>query len=252
MCLTSLPQQATGALIANLLGDDVAPEIAARVEAAAEGNPLFIEETVRMLLDEGLIVRHGSRWEPERDLAAVVLPPSIEALLAARLDRLEPAELQLLQRASVIGRIFGWGAVRELSPESERATVVDALQGLLQKEVVFSDAQLLSGEDAYRFGHILVRDAAYRGLPKETRADLHERFATFLADTTGDRVGEYEEIIGYHLEQAFGFRMELGPLNEVAVDFAPAAAHGSTRRASGRSIAATCLPHSTSSSGRPH
>ncbi len=216
--LASLPQQATGALIANLLGDDVAPEIAARVEAAAEGNPLFIEETVRMLVDEGLIARHGSRWEPERDLAEAVLPPSIEALLAARLDRLEPAELQVLQRASVIGRIFGWGAVRELSPESERATVGDALQGLLRKEVVFSDAQLLSGEDAYRFGHILVRDAAYRGLPKETRADLHDRFATFLADSTGDRVGEYEEIIGYHLEQAFGFRMELGPLNEVAVD----------------------------------
>ena len=216
--LESLPQQATGTLIANLLGDDVAPEIVVRVEEAAEGNPLFIEETVRMLLDEGLIVRHGSRWEPARDLADVVLPPSIEALLAARLDRLEPAELQVLQRASVIGRIFGWGAVRELSPVSERATLADALQGLLRKEVVFSDAQLLSGEDAYRFGHILVRDAAYRGLPKETRADLHERFATFLADSTGDRVGEYEEIIGYHLEQAFGFRMELGPLNEVAVD----------------------------------
>ena len=80
------------------------------------------------------------------------------------------------------------------------------------------DAQLLSGEDAYRFGHILIRDAAYRGLPKETRADLHERFATFLAASTGDRVAEYEEIIGYHLEQAFRFRMELGPLNDVAAD----------------------------------
>ena len=216
--LESLPQQACSSLIANLLGDDVAPEIAARVEEAAEGNPLFIEETVRMLVDEGLIVRHGSRWEPERDLADVVLPPSIEALLAARLDRLESAELQVLQRAAVIGRIFGWGAVRALSPEVERAGLADALQGLLKKEVVFSDAQLLSGEDAYRFGHILVRDAAYRGLPKETRAELHERFATFLADTTGERVAEYEEIIGYHLEQAFGFRMELGPLNDLAAD----------------------------------
>jgi class 3 adenylate cyclase/tetratricopeptide (TPR) repeat protein len=216
--LESLPEQACGALIANLLGDDVAPEIAARVEEVAEGNPLFIEETVRMLVDEGLIVRHGSRWEPERDLAAVVLPPSIEALLAARLDRLAPGELAVLQRASVIGRIFGWGAVRELSPEPERATIGDALEGLLRKEVVFTDAQLLSGEDAYRFGHILVRDAAYRGLPKETRAELHERFATFLAAATGDRVAEYEEIIGYHLEQAFGFRMELGPLNDVSAD----------------------------------
>ena len=216
--LESLPQQATGALIANLLGDDVAPEIAIRVEEVAEGNPLFIEETVRMLLDEGLIARHGSRWEPVRDLEQVVLPPSIEALLAARLDRLAPAELQVLQRAAVIGRIFGWGAVRALSPEPEQGSIADALQGLLKKEVVFSDAQLLSGEDAYRFGHILVRDAAYRGLPKETRANLHERFATFLAETTGERVAEYEEIIGYHLEQAFGFRMELGPLTDVAAD----------------------------------
>ena len=216
--LESLPDHACQALIANLLGDDVADEIAAKVEQVAEGNPLFIEETVRMLLDEALIVRHGSRWEPTRDLADVVLPPSIDALLAARLDRLAPGELAVLQRASVIGRIFGWAAVREISPEQERGALADALESLLRKEVVFTDAQLLSGEDAYRFGHILVRDAAYRGLPKETRADLHEQFATFLADSTGERVAEYEEIIGYHLEQAFGFRMELGPLNEIAVD----------------------------------
>ncbi len=78
------------------------------------------------------------------------------------------------------------------------------------------DAQLLSGEDAYRFGHILVRDAAYAGLPKETRAELHERSPTFLEDSTGDRAAEYEEIIGYHLEQAFGFRTELGPVNDGA------------------------------------
>ena len=88
--LDSLPQTAAGALISNLLGDDVAPEIAARVAEAAEGNPLFIEETARMLLDEGLIALHGTRWEPVGDLAQVVLPPSIEAVLAARLDRLAP------------------------------------------------------------------------------------------------------------------------------------------------------------------
>ena len=212
--LDSLPQLATGALISNLLGDDVAPEIVARVAEVAEGNPLFIEETARMLLDEGLIVRTGTRWEPVRDLADVVLPPSIEALLAARLDRLAPGELAVLQRASVIGRIFGWGAVRALSPEAGWDGDNAALQGLLRKEVVFADAQSLGGEDAYRFGHILVRDAAYRGLPKEKRSELHERFATFLEDSTGDRAAEYEEIIGYHLEQAFAFRIELGPIND--------------------------------------
>ena len=125
-----------------------------------------------------------------------------------------PGELQVLQRASVIGRIFGWGAVRALTPEAERDTVAEALEGLLRKEVVFTDAQLLSGEDAYRFGHILVRDAAYRGLPKETRSGLHEQFASFLEESTGDRAAEYEEIIGYHLEQAFMFRTQLGPVTD--------------------------------------
>ena len=107
-------------LIENLLGDDVAPEIERRIVEVAEGNPLFIEETVRMLLDEGLIAREGERWSSTRDLADVVLPPSIEALLAARLDRLEPAELVVLQRAAVIGRIFSWAAVQAISPEEER------------------------------------------------------------------------------------------------------------------------------------
>ena len=134
-------------------------------------------------------------------------------------------------------------------PSRHATTLADALQGLLRKEVVFTDAQLLSGEDAYRFGHILVRDAAYRGVPKETRAELHERFATFLADSTGDRVAEYEEIIGYHLEQAFGFRMELGPAQRRRRGPAnPRPQRGSTRPASGRSIAATCRRRSTSSS----
>jgi class 3 adenylate cyclase/tetratricopeptide (TPR) repeat protein len=217
--LDSLPQTACGALISNLLGgDDVAAEITARVAEAAEGNPFFIEETARMLLDEGLIALHGNRWEPLADLEKVVLPPSIEALLAARLDRLEPAELVVLQRAAVIGRIFGWGAVRALTPEAELATLADALEGLLRKEVVFTDAQLLSGEDAYRFGHILVRDAAYRGLPKETRSGLHEQFASFLESATGDRSAEYEEIIGYHLEQSFTFRTQLGPIDDAAAE----------------------------------
>ena len=239
--LDSLPQTAAGALISNLLGDDVAPEIAARVAEAAEGNPLFIEETARMLLDEGLIALHGSRWEPVGDLAQVV---------AAALDRgrargaARPARAgraPVLQRASVIGRIFGWGAVRALTPEAERGTVADALEGLLRKEVVFTDAQLLSGEDAYRFGHILVRDAAYRGLPKETRSELHEQFASFLEESTGDRAAEYEEIIGYHLEQAFMFRTQLGPVNDVAAVLehrAPRPAR--RRRASVRFSAATC------------
>lgn len=215
--LESLPQQVCGTLISNLLGDDVAPEIVARVAEVAEGNPLFIEETARMLLDEGLIVLAGTRWEATGNLAEVVLPPSIDALLAARLDRLEPGELAVLQRAAVIGRIFSWSAVRAISPDEDQG-IAGALEALMRKEVLFRDAVALGGAEAYRFGHILVRDAAYKGLPKETRAGLHERLASFLETSTGDRAGEYEEIIGYHLEQAFRFRVELGPINELIAE----------------------------------
>jgi tetratricopeptide (TPR) repeat protein len=144
-----------------------------------------------------------------------VLPPSIEALLAARLDRLEPGELAVLQRAAVIGRIFSWAALRAISPPDDAGVAV-ALEGLMRKEVVFPDALALGGADAYRFGHILVRDAAYKGLPKATRVELHEGAASFLEASTGERVAEYEELIGYHLEQAFRFLAELGPLGEDA------------------------------------
>ena len=133
-----------------------------------------------MLLDEGLIAREGERWKPARDLADVVLPPSIEAVLAARLDRLgaggagrgsarggDRPHLQLGRSACDFTR----GRSRRQSPAHSRPSFA--------KEVVFRDAQALSGAEAYRFGHILVRDAAYKGLPKEKRAELHERAATF-------------------------------------------------------------------------
>jgi tetratricopeptide (TPR) repeat protein len=116
----------------------------------------------------------------------------------------------------VIGRIFSWAAVWAISPEEEQDNVAGALETLMRKEFLFPDAVSLGGSDAYRFGHILVRDAAYKALPKETRSELHERAATFLETSTGERAAEYEEIIGYHLEQAFGFRVELGPINDQA------------------------------------
>lgn len=209
VALDALPEQACDTLVANFLGGEVAPAVSARIAAVAEGNPLYVEETARMLRDEGLIARAGGRWNAQRDLAQVELPPSIEALLAARLDRLEPDELAVLQRGSVIGRIFSWAAVRALSPQGEDG-VAAALEGLLRKELVFRDAVALGGAEAYRFGHILVRDAAYKGLPKQTRAELHERSATFLEESTGERAAEYEELIGFHLEQAFTFLVELG------------------------------------------
>ena len=98
-------------LVANLLGEDVARDLGAKVVAAAEGNPLFVEEMLRMLIDDGLLTKRNDRWEADVELGGAVIPPSIEALLSARLDRLAPRERAIVQRAAVIGRVFGWEAV---------------------------------------------------------------------------------------------------------------------------------------------
>ena len=211
IALEPLGEEACSLLIANLLGEDVSADIGERIVAAAEGNPLFVEELLRMLIDDGQLRREDDRWSIV-DGSDVSIPPSIEALLAARLDRLDARERAVLQRAAVVGRIFGWDAVSRLSPDSDRPHVGACLQTLVRKELVRPDSDSMGREDAFRFNHILVRDAAYRGIPKETRSTLHEAFASFLEERTGERAAEYEEIIGYHFEQAYEQRLGLGPL----------------------------------------
>jgi tetratricopeptide (TPR) repeat protein len=141
-------------------------------------------------------------------------PKTILALITARLDRLEQQERSVLQRASVIGRVFYWGAVTDLSPQPSRTGVGARLQSLLRKELIQPEPSPFAGDDAFRFNHILIRDAAYESMPKRTRADLHERFASWLEHVVGDRLPEYEEIVGYHLEQSFRYLSELGPIGD--------------------------------------
>ena len=130
----------------------------------------------------------------------------------------------MIQRASVVGKIFWWGAVTELSPEDDRPRVGSHLQTLLRKELVHPDRSGFAGEDAFRFSHILVRDAAYGSMPKRSRADLHQRFAGWLERKAGDRIAEFEEIVGYHLEHAYRYEAELGPVDDEARAVAEAAA----------------------------
>jgi class 3 adenylate cyclase/tetratricopeptide (TPR) repeat protein len=190
------------------------PEIGARVSEAAGGNPLFAEEVVRMLKDDGELVETDGRWTMRPDVELRV-PPSISALLAARLDRLEPAERTVLQCASVIGKEFWWGAVGELAPSVLRGQVAPQLHSLVRKRLIEpGGSSALAGEDAFRFSHILFRDAAYASLPKSARADLHERFAAWRSSRVGGRMTEIEEILGYHYEQAYEARAELGPVDE--------------------------------------
>jgi class 3 adenylate cyclase/tetratricopeptide (TPR) repeat protein len=215
LALEPLGLEESEQLIENLLGQTRLPtEVRRRIVESSEGNPLFVEEMLRMLIDDGLLRRDDGHWIPTNDLSRVSAPRTIQALIAARLDRLQDEERAVAQRASVVGRVFYWGAVVHLSPEKTRATIGGHLQTLLRKELILPEPSPFVGEDAFRFSHILIRDAAYQSMPKRVRTEMHERFASWLERMTGARVTEYEEILGYHLEQAHRYRAELGPLDE--------------------------------------
>jgi class 3 adenylate cyclase/tetratricopeptide (TPR) repeat protein len=204
-------------LITTLLGGaELEPAARMRIAEVAEGNPLFLEQTVRMLVEEGMLKRSNRRWIVAGDLSAIAIPPTIHAVLTARLDRLDPTERAVVERASVVGRVFWWDAAAELSPVEERDAVGHALQALTRKGLIRPDRSQLRQEDAFRFSHILVRDAAYHGIPKAARAELHERLADWLGVRTREFAGEYEEIVGYHLEQAYRAKLELGVPREQA------------------------------------
>jgi class 3 adenylate cyclase len=199
-------------------GVPLEPELRERVSAAAGGNPLFVAEMLAMLVERGAT---GN---------GVPMPPTIQALLTARLDQLEPREHTFLARASVVGEEFSLDAARALGDDGDLVSVVDAL---VRKELITTSP----GGDSMRFSHLLLRDAAYAAVPKAVRADLHERYARFLEQTSGDRVSELEAIIGYHLEQAYRHRLELGPEDEGARTIAGHAAsrlHAAGAHASAR------------------
>jgi tetratricopeptide (TPR) repeat protein len=198
-------------LLGNLLGQaELADEARTRILEAADGNPLFVEEMLEMLIDDGLLVRRNGSWVATGDLQDVAVPRSIHVLLAARLDRLSREERAVIERAAVEGKLFHRGAVAELAPEPVRPEVTGHLLSLVRKELVRPDQADFADEDAFRFRHLLVRDTAYEALPKAERAELHQRFADWLERKAGDRLGQYEEILGYHLEQANRYRTELG------------------------------------------
>ena len=179
-----------------LLSDAVPPGLRERIARAAGGNPLFVTEMIAMTAGAG---------------GEVVVPATLKALLAARLDQLESAERGVLERGSVEGEVFHRGPVQALvSAESQ---VTSQLSSLVRKELIRTDKGLFRGEDAFRFCHLLIRDAAYDALPKATRAELHERFADWL-DHHGAELVERDEITGYHLEQAHRYRVELGEADD--------------------------------------
>jgi class 3 adenylate cyclase/tetratricopeptide (TPR) repeat protein len=247
--LEPLSDEECGDLIGNLLGRAALPEEARdRILAAAEGTPLFVEEMLSMLIDDGLVARVDDRWVATGALSDLRVPPTIQALLAARLDQLTGDERAAIQRAAVCGKQFHVGAVSALL-DADGGEVRPTLMSLVRRDLIRPDRSSLAGQDAFRFRHQLIRDAAYEAAPKALRAELHERFADWLEGVGETRVEEFEEILAYHLEQAHRLLSELGPLDSAGHELSlRAAAHyaASGRRASDRSddrAAATLFRH---------
>ena len=225
IALKPLGERHSDQLITALLGvGESAAQLRLRIVTAARGNPLFVQELVRMLVDDGLLLRENGDWRVHGDVSRIAVPPTIGALLGARLDRLANDERDVLQRGAVIGEEFWPAAVIELSQTLDDAHVRSNLDVLITKELVRRGGTQFAGEEALRFGHVLIRDVAYDGLLKQTRSELHEQFARWLQDRAGKRVAEYDEIVGYHLERAFRLRLELGPVDEHARQISRSAA----------------------------
>ena len=189
--LEPLDRGETERLARELLGDR-ADERVRDIVARTEGNPLFVEEYVRMLADQG---------------SGAVVPPTLHGVIAARLDALRPSVKRLLQEASVVGREF-WldaltnepGIANGDADEAER-------RGLIGRAATRGP----TGTHTYSFRHGLIRDVAYSSLSKAERTQVHDRYSRWLERAAGDRASEYAEIVAYHAERAFHYAHELDP-----------------------------------------
>ncbi|HXY83843.1 MAG TPA: BTAD domain-containing putative transcriptional regulator [Gaiellaceae bacterium] len=186
--LESLPQEQVAALVEQLAEGPVAPDLHERILERAGGNPLFAEQLLALASDA-----------PE--LPVDRAPQSLEALIGTRLDRLDARELDVLRRASMLGRRFTRAELGDLGPVAHAH-----LSSLERRRLVHR-----LGEERFRFHHVLVRDVAYRGIPKRERATLHEQVAVGL-----DRRDGPDELVGYHYEQAYAYRIELAPIDDEA------------------------------------
>jgi class 3 adenylate cyclase/tetratricopeptide (TPR) repeat protein len=211
LALGPLPDPECAQLLDNLLGGvTVDADVQRRVLATAEGNPLFLEQLAALVRDDG---------------TGIAIPPSIQALVAARLDRLGQDERSAIERGAIEGKVFHRSAVQHLTPDGARSQVPSHLLTLVRKDFIGPDEALFSGDDAFRFRNTVVRDAAYDAMPKQARADLHERFVEWLESTVGERASEYDEIVAHHLEQAYRYLAELGPVDDHGRSLAERAAN---------------------------
>src|SRR6516225_5857775 len=233
--LTPLGESAAAVLLDALsAGHRIAPATRARLIETASGNPLYLEQLAVSLSEQ-----QGRDTRP-------ALPPTIQALLAARLQRLGPGASSVLIRAAIVGKDFGEQEIRELLPAEARAPLSRNLQTLVAKGLVQRGPPGRRPDEEYSFRHILIQEAAYRAIPKSLRAELHFRYADWLEVIVADPFPQRSEILGYHLEQSVRYRNELRPTDPQSAGLSlRAAAHletaGNAAHDRGDDIAAASL-----------
>ena len=202
--LEPLSSEDASRLVALLLDvDDLPSQVRERILSRAEGNPFFLEEIVRGLIDQHLIVHDQGRWRAAAGIADVEIPDTVQGMLAARMDLLAAPEKRALQSASVVGRVFWAGPIIELLG-GEGSDLFEALEVLRTREMVLERlGSAIAGELEYIFKHILTRDVAYATLPRRERARAHATVAEWIERTSGGRRGEFAELLAYHYEEAY-------------------------------------------------
>ena len=203
--LDALGDGSISELIDVLTGGGLPPELRARIVELAAGNPLFVEQLLSMLIDEGVLWRTEDGWATHNGTRELEVPATIDAILAARIDHLAAGERAFAEGASVIGKDFWANAAAALAGEGG----LEEVEALVQKRLIEPVRRAGVPRDFFQFRHILVRDAVYGSLSKARRATLHERFADWLLSWSESRIGQVEEIVGYHLETAHQCRREL-------------------------------------------
>jgi class 3 adenylate cyclase len=196
-------------LLSSLLdGAPIADNLRELVLGKAEGNPFFMEEILRHLIDEGRLKQVNGRWSAEDDGLHAEIPDDVQAVILARIDLLDPMEKRALQHAAVVGRTFWSGAVKELSGAEDLEPTLRTLQ---QKE--FTTERVMSsiaGETEYHFKHILIRDVAYESLPRRARGEAHAAVAKWIERLGADRLHERSELLALHYRKAYAYLSDDG------------------------------------------
>ncbi|MBI2324641.1 MAG: AAA family ATPase [Chloroflexi bacterium] len=208
MTLEPLTYEDTRMLIGGLLGIAHPPtELVDDVCPRADGNPLYVEEFLRTMIETARITRVEGQWLVTRGLPHMSAPPTLHGLMAARLDRVPAPLKRALQQAAVIGKRFATDALSAIAGSPvEEDVLLDGVRRGLVHEV---EERGLGGGRAFQFHHSLVREVAYSAVPKGERLRLHERFGQWLEEIASDRLGEYGETVAHHSEQAYRLARDL-------------------------------------------